>query len=408
MLRAFVREPFEKERFGRANAELTDVSLTVGRWMAAMFPVVMLVLNVSSVAVLWFGGSGGCRADGDRVADRAPRLPGPDPDGGDDGDVHAGHVPRAAVSADRIAEVLGTESSVVPPANGVTELTRRGELELRGVEFCYPGAVHSVLHDVSFTAPRTDHRHRLDRAGRPHCSTWIPRLFDATGGKVLVDGVDIRDIDPEALWARIGLVPQRPSVHRDGRLQSPLREPLRHRRGDVGRMEIAQAADFVRAMPDGLEAHVAQGGTNLSGGQKQRLAIARAIIRRPEIYLFDDSFSALDLATDARLRRALKPVTADATVLIVASLHHRRRRSDRGARGRRGRRIGYPRRVARRLSYLRGDRRIAAECGGVMTSPPTMKTTERIQGQGGPGRGGPFGGPMIGQSPTSAPRPSGW
>ncbi|HEX2404799.1 MAG TPA: ABC transporter ATP-binding protein, partial [Acidimicrobiia bacterium] len=213
VLRAFVREPFEKERFGRANAELTDVSLTVGRWMAAMFPVVMLVLNVSSVAVLWFGGI--------RV---------------DEGLMEIGSltaflaylvqilmavmmatfmlvmVPRAAVSADRIGEVLGTESSVVPPPNGVTELTRRGELELRGVEFCYPGAVHSVLHDVSFTARPGQITAIIGStgAGKTTLLNLIPRLFDATGGKLLVDGIDIRDIDPEALWARIGLVPQKP------------------------------------------------------------------------------------------------------------------------------------------------------------------------------------------------------
>jgi ATP-binding cassette subfamily B protein len=322
VLRAFVREPFEKERFGRANVELTDVSLTVGRWMAAMFPVVMLVLNVSSVAVLWFGGI--------RV---------------DEGLMEIGSltaflaylvqilmsvmmatfmlvmVPRAAVSADRIAEVLGTESSVVPPSNGVTEMTRRGELELRGVEFSYPGAKHPVLCDVSFTARpgQTTAIIGSTGAGKTTLLNLVPRLFDATGGKVLVDGVDIRDIDPEALWARIGLVPQKPYLF-TGTVASNLRygnpEATEEEMWDV--LEIAQAADFVRAMPDGLEAHIAQGGTNLSGGQKQRLAIARAIIRRPEIYLFDDSFSALDLATDARLRRALKPVTADATVLIVA------------------------------------------------------------------------------------------
>ena len=196
---------------------------------------------------------------------------------------------------------------MVPPANGVTELTRRGELELRGVEFCYPGAVHSVLHDVVFTAcpGQTTAIIGSTGAGKTTLLNLIPWLFDATGGKVLVDGVDIRDIDPESLGEDRAGAPEALSVHRDGRLQSPLREPLRHRRGDVGRAGNRPGGRLrAKAMPEGLEAPVAQGGTNLSGGQKQRLAIARAIIRRPEIYLFDDSFSALDLATDARLRRA--------------------------------------------------------------------------------------------------------
>jgi ATP-binding cassette subfamily B protein len=322
VVRAFVREPFETRRFGQANDDLTDVAISTGRWMATMFPAVMLILNVSSVAVLWFGGH--------RV---------------DDGSMQVGAltaflaylvqilmsvmmatfmlvmVPRASVCADRIVEVLDTETSVVPPAQPVTSLDGRGELELRGVQFTYPGAEAPVLREVSFTARpgRTTAVIGSTGAGKTTMIGLVPRLFDVTGGAVYVDGVDVRALDPQLLWSRIGLVPQKAFLF-TGTVASNLRygKPDATEAEMWEALEIAQARDFVEAMPEGLEAPIAQGGTNVSGGQRQRLAIARALIRRPAIYLFDDSFSALDLATDARLRAALAPVTTDATVVIVA------------------------------------------------------------------------------------------
>ncbi len=322
VLRAFVRERFETERFARANRELTDVSITVGRWMAALFPVVILVLNVSSVAVLWFGGM--------RVDAGAMEI----------GSLTAFlsylvqilmsvmmatfmlvMIPRASVSADRIAEVLDTDSSVVPPRSGVTAVDGQGLLDLENVEFSYPGASHPVLKGISFSARpgQTTAVVGSTGAGKTTLVNLIPRLFDVTSGSVRVDGVEVRTMDPDTLWSKIGLVPQTPYLF-SGTVASNLRYGKPHASEEEmwAALEIAQARDFVEAMPEGLEAPIAQGGTNVSGGQRQRLAIARAVIRQPEIYLFDDSFSALDLATDARLRRALKPATARAAVVIVA------------------------------------------------------------------------------------------
>ncbi|HET6625829.1 MAG TPA: ABC transporter ATP-binding protein [Nocardioidaceae bacterium] len=322
VVRAFVREPLETRRFNDANTELTDVAVHVGRWMATMFPLVMLILNVSGVAVLWFGGH--------RV---------------DEGLMQVGSltaflaylvqilmsvmmatfmlvmVPRAAVCADRIVEVLDTESSVVPPADPVTNVDVRGHLDLQHVEFSYPGASEPVLRDISFSARPGETTAVIGStgAGKSTLVNLVPRLFDATGGTVYVDGVDVRRLDPQMLWDRIALVPQKAYLF-SGTVASNLRygKPDATEEEMWQALELAQARDFVEAMPERLEAPIAQGGTNVSGGQRQRLAIARALINQPEIYLFDDSFSALDLATDARLRRALKPVTADATVLIVA------------------------------------------------------------------------------------------
>jgi ATP-binding cassette, subfamily B, multidrug efflux pump len=322
VIRAFVREPYETDRFDVANTELTDVAIFVGRWMAAMFPIVMLVMNASTVAVMWFGGQ--------RIEAGAMQI----------GALTAFlsyliqilisvmmstfmlvMVPRAAVSAERIGEVLETESSVVPPERGVTTTTGRGEVDFRGAEFTYAGADLPVLREVSFAARpgKTTAIVGSTGAGKTTLLSLIPRLFDVTGGSVLVDGVDVRRFDQEALWARIGLVPQKAYLF-SGTVASNLRYGKPDATEDEmwDALEIAQAKGFVSEMPEGLEAPIAQGGTNVSGGQRQRLAIARAIIRRPEIYLFDDAFSALDVATDARLRRALQPVTADATVLIVA------------------------------------------------------------------------------------------
>ncbi|NES26655.1 ATP-binding cassette domain-containing protein [Micromonospora terminaliae] len=322
VVRAFVREPYETERFRVANTDLTATALRIGRLQALIFPVVMLVLNVSSVAVLWFGA--------ERVDSRQIQV----------GALTAFlqylmqilmavmmatfmlmMVPRAAVCSERIVEVLDTRSSVVPPAEPMIAMTRRAELELRRVSFQYPGASAPVLHDISFRASpgRTTAIIGATGAGKTTLLTLIPRLVDPTAGAVLVDGVDVRLLEPDEVWRRIGLVPQRPYLF-SGTVASNLRygNPEATDAELWAALEIAQARDFVAEMPGGLDAPIAQGGTNVSGGQRQRLAIARALVRKPEIYLFDDSFSALDLGTDARLRAALKPVTADAVVVIVA------------------------------------------------------------------------------------------
>ena len=322
VVRAFVREPRERERFGAANNDLTQVALMVGRLQVMIFPVVMLIFNASSIAVLWFG---------------AHRV--------DDGAMQVGAltaflaylmqilmsvmmatfmammIPRAAVSADRISEVLRTESSVRPPDEPVTTLVGPGELVFDDVTFQYPGASDAVLKDIAFRATpgRTTAVIGSTGAGKTTLLSLVPRLFDPTGGAVRVDGTDIRDLAPEVLRKRIGIVPQKPYLF-SGTVGSNLRygnpaatdDELWHA------LEVAQAADFVRAMPEGLDAPIAQGGTNVSGGQRQRLCIARALVANPQIYLFDDSFSALDLSTDARLRAALKPLTRQATVVIVA------------------------------------------------------------------------------------------
>lgn len=322
VVRAFVREPMERERFGVANDELTETALKTGRLFALMFPSVMLVLNVSSVAVLWFG---------------AFRV--------ESGELQIGSLtaflsyliqilmavmmatfigvilPRAAVSADRIGEVLETESTVAPPVAPVTELTMRGQLELRDATFAYPGAEQPVLRDVSFTARAGQMTAIIGStgAGKTTLVNLLPRLFDVTGGAVLVDGVDVRELDPDLLWSRIGLVPQRAYLF-SGTVASNLRygNPDATDEELWAALEVAQARDFVEAMPEGLDAPIAQGGTNVSGGQRQRLAIARALVKRPEIYVFDDSFSALDTATDRRLRAALAREVADATLIVVA------------------------------------------------------------------------------------------
>ncbi len=322
VVRAFVREPDEAHRFGAANDDLTLTSLRAGRLMAFMFPTVMLVLNVSTVAAIWIG------------ADRIGA-----------GDMQVGALiaflsyliqilmsvmlatfaamltPRASVSADRIEEVLDAKSSVVPPENPVTQLDPRSSLELRDVEFKYPGADFPVLCDISFKAVAGETTAIIGStgAGKTTLLNLVPRLFDATGGTVLVDGYDVREIEPELLWSRIGLVPQKPYLF-SGTVASNLRYANPDATDDElwHALEIAQARNFVSAMSGGLEAPIAQGGSNVSGGQRQRLAIARALVRRPGIYLFDDSFSALDLATDAHLRAALAPEVGDAVTVIVA------------------------------------------------------------------------------------------
>jgi ATP-binding cassette subfamily B protein len=230
-------------------------------------------------------------------------------------------IPRASVCAERIGEVLETESSVVPAVSPVREVSLRGELELDDVGFAYPGAAGAVLTGISLTAHpgKTTAIIGSTGAGKTTLLSLIPRLVDATAGSVRVDGIDVRDLAPEVLWRRIGLVPQKPYLF-TGTVASNLRygDPDATDEQLWQALEIAQARDFVEAMPEGLDTPIAQGGTNVSGGQRQRLCIARALVVKPEIYLFDDSFSALDLATDARLRAALRPHTRDATVVIVA------------------------------------------------------------------------------------------
>jgi ATP-binding cassette, subfamily B, multidrug efflux pump len=322
VVRAFVREKHETERFAGANQDLTDVSIRAGRWLAGMFPTVMLVANVASVAVLWFGGH--------RV---------------ESGQMEVGEltaylsylmqivmsvmmatfmmmmIPRSAVCADRIVEVLDTDSSVVPPATPVREPQERGTVRFEDVEFTHPGADVPVVRGISLEATPGQTLAIIGStgAGKTTMVNLVPRLYDVTAGRVLVGGVDVRDLDQDALWSRLGLVPQKAFLF-TGTVASNLRYGKPDATDDEmwEALEIAQARDFVEAVPEGLESPISQGGSNLSGGQRQRLAIARAVIRRPEIYLFDDSFSALDLATDARLRAALAPVTRDATVLIVA------------------------------------------------------------------------------------------
>lgn len=322
VVRAFVREPYESQRFDRTNSQLRDVQIRVARLMAAMFPVVMFVMNLSQVGVFWFA---------------APRM--------DSGHLEVGALasfttyliqilisvmmaammvviwPRAAVCAERITEVLDTETSVSEPARPLTRMPERGTVELRHVEFSYPGAQSPVLSDISLRMEpgTTTAIIGSTGAGKTTLVNLIPRLFDATGGQVLVNGADVRDLDPETLWSTIGLVPQKPYL-----FSGTVASNLRHGNSEASdeqlweALRIAQSDDFVHTMDGELEASISQGGTNVSGGQRQRLSIARALVKKPDIYIFDDSFSALDVTTDAKLRRALGRHTAQAAVLIVA------------------------------------------------------------------------------------------
>jgi ATP-binding cassette subfamily B multidrug efflux pump len=322
VIRAFVRDGQERERFTTSNSELFDVSLAVGRLIALMFPSVMLVLNLSSIAVLWFGGH--------RVADGGMQI----------GALTAFlsyllqilmsvmmatfvfmMVPRAEVSSERIMDVLDTDPDLPPPVRPVTVLNGHGHLELRAAEFRYPGAEKPVLSGITLDARPGEITAVIGGtgSGKTALLSLIPRLVDVTGGAVLIDGVDVRELDPALLSDLIGLVPQKPYLF-TGTVASNLRYGNQSATDDElwHALETAQARDFVEEMPGGLAAPIAQGGTNVSGGQRQRLAIARALVHRPEIYLFDDSFSALDYATDARLRAALTAQTAQATVVIVA------------------------------------------------------------------------------------------
>lgn len=321
VIRAFVRDTFELDRFGGANADLRFVQLRTGKLMALMFPTVMLIMNVTSVAVIWFGGL---------LVDR--------------GDLEVGALtaflsyimyilmsvlmssmmimlmPRASVAADRISAVLASESTVVAPTSPVRPEKLEGRVEFKNVTFGYPGAGAPVLHDISFTATpgRKTAIIGATGSGKTTLLNLVPRLFDATEGQVLLDGVDVKDLDPSVITELIGIVPQKAFL-----FSGTVATNLRFGRPDAtdeelwAALEVAQSTDFVRDL-GGLDAPIEQGGSNVSGGQRQRLSIARAIVHQPRIFLFDDSFSALDFATDAALRRALEPITMTASVLVVA------------------------------------------------------------------------------------------
>lgn len=322
VVRAFVREDIEEERFRVANDDILKIGRTIGSLFVVLFPVAMLVLNITVVGIIWFGGI----------------------------DVNAGNtevgsifafmqyvmqilmgvlmasfmtmmIPRAAVSADRISEVLDHASTLAAPANPVTEFPERGVVQFDDVTFQYPGAEAPVINQVSFEAKKGETVAIIGStgSGKTTLVSLIPRLFDVTGGAVRVGGVDVREADLETLWAQIGLVPQKAFLF-SGTIASNLRfgredatdEDLWHA------LEVAQGKDFVSEMPEGLESSISQGGTNVSGGQRQRLAIARALVRRPEILVFDDSFSALDVTTDAKLRKALWKELPEVTKIVVA------------------------------------------------------------------------------------------
>jgi ATP-binding cassette subfamily B protein len=322
VVRAFVREPQEAERFAKANDDLTATSLRAGRLMSLMFPTVTLFISMSSVAVLWLGAN--------RINSGEMEL----------GSVVAylsylvqvlvavvmltfmvSMIPRAAVAAERITEVLNTDSSVIPPTLPITAVIERGTVDFDGVSFTYPGATSPVLSDISFrvTPGRTTAIIGSTGSGKSTIVDLVPRLFDVTEGSVSVNGVDVRQLDPDLLWGSIGYVPQKPYL-----FSGTVASNLRFGRPDATEeelwqaLEVAQGAGFVQSMPLGLESPITQGGTNISGGQRQRLSIARALVMQPDIYIFDDSFSALDLATDARLRLALQTHVRNAAMLIVA------------------------------------------------------------------------------------------
>ncbi len=322
VIRAFVKEPFETARFRSANQDLTDISLRIGALFVLMFPVINMVMHLATAAVLWFGGH--------RV---------------DQGQIQVGAltaflqymlqilmavmlatfmfmmVPRAVVCAERIGEVLDTRPTMHPPQRPAVAPRPVGHVRFEDVTFQYPGAEDPVLSGIDFAAEpgRTVAVVGATGSGKSTLISLIPRLLDPVTGRVLLDGVDLRDYAPDDLAGRVGLVPQRPFL-----FSGTVASNLRFGRADATddelweALRVAQADDFVREMPEGLDAPVSQGGTNVSGGQRQRLSIARALVARPRVYVFDDSFSALDVATDARLRAALRPVTRHATVITVA------------------------------------------------------------------------------------------
>lgn len=322
VVRAFVREPYEAQRFDATNGKLRNIQVSVGRFMAAMFPAVMFIMNISQIGVFWFASS---------------RI--------DNGELQVGALtsfttylmqilmsvmmavmmiifwPRASVCATRIQEVLDTETSVTPPSHPVTEIGERGTVAFHDVEFSYPGADEPVLSGIDFTMEKGTTTAIIGStgAGKTTLVNLIPRLFDATGGSVTVDGVDVRALDQHLLERAVGFVPQKPYLF-TGTVATNLRDgdPDASDEDLWQALRIAQADDFVSEMPDGLDAHIAQGGTNVSGGQRQRLSIARALVKKADVYVFDDSFSALDVTTDARLRAALAASVTEAAILVVA------------------------------------------------------------------------------------------
>ena len=323
VVRAFAREPFERERFAAANHAVSDAALAAGRWQALMLPVTTLTINISSVALIWFGGL---------------RI--------DAGQMQVGSLiaflsyfmqilmavlmatlilvilPRASVCAERITEVLDTQAAITSPssprrpAGGIS-----GIVTMEDVSFSYPGAERPVLEGVSFTAypGTTTAIVGGTGSGKSTLVSLICRLYDVTSGSVRVDDVDVRDYDTEYLWSTVGLVPQRGYL-----FSGTVSDNLHYGKSDAtedeqwAALRVAAADDFVADHPDGLDMRVAQGGINFSGGQRQRLAIARAVIRQPAIYLFDDAFSALDARTDARVRTNLRDISASSTVIVVA------------------------------------------------------------------------------------------
>ncbi|TQJ30246.1 ABC transporter ATP-binding protein [Microbacterium sp. SLBN-146] len=322
VVRAFVREDIEEERFGVANTDIMIVGRKVGSLFVLLFPLAMLVLNVTVVGVIWFGGievDQGSIEIGTLFAFMqyiAQILMGV---------LMASFmvimIPRAAVSAERIGEVLASESTLVRAENPVTDFPARGAVQFRDAEFTYPGAESPVLQGITFDAAPGETVAVVGStgAGKTTLISLIPRLFDVTAGAVLVGGVDVREADLDLLWKGIGLVPQRPFL-----FSGTVASNLRFGREDAtdeelwAALEIAQGRDFVEEMEGQLEARIAQGGTNVSGGQRQRLAIARAIVHQPDVLVFDDSFSALDLTTDARLRQALWRELPHVTKIVVA------------------------------------------------------------------------------------------
>ena len=322
VVRAFVREGIEEERFRGANTDIMVVGRKVGSLFVLLFPLFMLILNVTIVAVVWFGGievNSGTVQVGTIFA--FMQYIGQIMGGVIMASFMAIMIPRAAVSAERIGEVLETQSSMERPANGVTDFPTPGSVAFDDVEFTYPGADSPVLKGINFAAEPGETVAIVGStgAGKTTLVSLIPRLFDVSGGAVFVGGADVREADVESLWATIGLVPQRPFLF-TGTVASNLRYGREDATDDElwHALEIAQGRDFVEEMPQGLESRITQGGTNVSGGQRQRLAIARAIVRQPQILVFDDSFSALDLTTDARLRQALWRELPHVTKIVVA------------------------------------------------------------------------------------------
>lgn len=322
VIRAFVKTRFEEARFAETSEDLMKTTLSVTRTFAVMFPSLMLILNLSSVAVLWFGGKlvdSGQMPIGNLTAFLAYLM-----------QILSSvmmavmmslMIPRAAASAERIQEVLQTPSSVVDTITPQMPKVRTGTIEFHNVEFRYPGAEHPVLSNISFTAKpgKVTAIVGSTGSGKTTLLNLIPRFIDVTNGTVILDGLNVKEQSLEGIWSEIGLVPQR-SLLFGGTIAENLRYGDQHATDEElwAALEIAQAKDFVMELPEKLEARVAQGGTNFSGGQRQRLSIARAIVKRPQIYILDDSFSALDYTTDAKLRAALEREAKYATVIVVA------------------------------------------------------------------------------------------